>query len=152
MYYEFEYDDEYENILSINIIKKNDDSLFSFEIKTIENKKIIDEIKLFTDNIKNGHNDVIFNIINDKFNKQYINYINNTYNFIIEFDGQTSGYYTSKYITKLNLTNMFENLIKDYKEKNIFLIKKNEKKYILEKEKENEEIKQFLNNFGSYKL
>lgn len=148
IHYEFEYNDSMESILSINIIQKTENSTFTFEIKTLENNLIINKIKSFIDQIKNGFDNITLYIINDKFNSQYINYNKNVYNFIINFNGQTSGYYTSKFITNSNLLNMFENLIKDYDEKINILLKEREEK---QKIKEENAIKEFLDFFGSYK-
>jgi hypothetical protein len=173
MYYEFEYDEDNNYIRSINIIQKTENSLFSFEIKTIENEKIIHKIKLFTDKIKNGDNDMTLDIIYDKFNKQCICYNNSEYNFITDFFGQTSGYYTSIFTSNLNLVNMFEDLIRDYEEKKItgkYIIEQDKEKkitgkYIIEQDKEKKitgkyiieqdkekDYQNYLNNFGSYKL
>jgi hypothetical protein len=154
IYYELKcYDDEDDednpNIQSINIIQKTENSFFSFEINTSENEKIIDKIKLFTNDLKKGYNNVKLNIIYDKFNKQQICYEDNKYTFIADFFGQTSGYYTVKFITESNLIGMFEDLIKDYDE----IIYNNLRKE-QENQKKNKEKKyqDYLDYFGSFKL
>jgi hypothetical protein len=130
-YYDDEDDEDNPNIQSINIIQKTENSFFSFEIKLSENEKIIDKIKLFTNDLKKGYNNIKLNIIYDKFNKQQICYEDNKYTFIADFFGQTSGYYTVKFITESNLIGMFEDLIKDYDEiiyNNLRKVQENSKK------------------------
>jgi hypothetical protein len=154
IYYEFDYIDDdidYRTINGINIIQKTENSLFSFEIKLSENKDIIDELKIFINKIKSGCNNVRLYIIYNKFNTQQIYYNDNKYNFIADFVGQSDGFYTVKFISELNLLNMFENMINEYAEKkNKYII--NDEYIINNEKKKHQEYLDFCNYFGSYKL
>ena len=90
-------------------------------------------------------------IIYNKFNTQQIYYNDNKYNFIADFVGQSDGFYTVKFISELNLLNMFENMINEYAEKkNKYII--NDEYIINNEKKKHQEYLDFCNYFGSYKL